>query len=220
MKSAKQFLSTTVMLALVLAIARIASPSVVRMHRLGATSAPSLAGRVTPATATSSTARHIQIGMGALALSIAALMTVLLFFSARRRARGNTATLASNSSTPTAIRRLLGRAHNAWEDGSLWVALVLGLASGTQADGVLYVLAIVVPSGATFGTQVSAAIAFVIGMLAVIEIMLASYLATPAKTQAVVGLLRNSAGAHHRKVLVAIFAVLGVSLVAKGMGGL
>ena len=174
----------------------------------------------TPATATSSTARHIQIGMGALALSIAALMTVLFFFSARRRARGNTATLASNSSTPTAIRRLLGRAHNAWEDGSLWVALVLGLASGTQADGVLYVLAIVVPSGATFGTQVSAAIAFVIGMLAVIEIMLASYLATPAKTQAVVGLLRNWAGAHHRKVLVAIFAVLGVSLVAKGMGGL
>ena len=54
MKSARQFLSTTVMLALVLAIARIASPSVVRMHRLGATSAPSLAGRVTPATATSS----------------------------------------------------------------------------------------------------------------------------------------------------------------------
>ena len=102
----------------------------------------------------------------------------------------------------------------------MWVALVLGLASGTQADGVLYVLAIVVPSGATFGTQVSAAIAFVIGMLAVIEIMLASYLATPAKTQAVVGLLRNWAGAHHRKVLVAIFAVLGVSLVAKGMGGL
>jgi hypothetical protein len=47
MKSAKQFLSTTVMLALVLAVARIASPSVVRVHRLGASSIPSLAGRVT-----------------------------------------------------------------------------------------------------------------------------------------------------------------------------
>jgi hypothetical protein len=179
----------------------------------------------TPATATSSTVRHIQIGIGALALSIAALMTVLFFFSARRRARvltrgGNTATLARNSNTPTAIRRLLGRAHNAWENGSLWVALMLGLASGTQADGVLYVLAIIVPSGAAFGTQVSAAIAFVVGMLAVIEIMLASYLATPAKTQAVVGLLHDWARAHRRKILVAIFGVLGVSLVAKGMGSL
>jgi len=176
-----------------------------------------------PVTATSSTVRHIQIGMGALALSIAALMTVL--FSARRRARlltpgGNTATLARNSNTPTAIRRLLGRAHTAWENGSLWVALVLGLASGTQADGVLYVLAIIVPSGAALGTQVSAAIAFVVGMLAVIEIMLASYLVTPAKTRAVVRLLHDWARAHRRKVLVATFAVLGVSLVAKGMGSL
>jgi hypothetical protein len=177
----------------------------------------------TPATATSATVRHIQIGMGAFALSIAALMTVLFFLMARRRARvltpgGNTDALARNSNTPTPIRRLLGRANNAWESGSLWVAVVLGLASGTQADGVLYVLAIIVPSGAAFGTQVSAAIAFVVGMLAIIEIMLASYLVTPAKTQAVVRVLHDWARAHRRKILIAILAVLGVSLVAKGMG--
>jgi hypothetical protein len=177
----------------------------------------------TPATATSSTVRHIQIGMGALALSIAAVMTVLFSFSARRRPRlptsgGSAATLARNSNTPTAVRRLLRRAHNAWENGSVWVALVLGFASGPQADGVLYVLAIIIPSGAAFGMQVSAAIAFVVGMLAVIEVMLASYLATPAKTQALVRVLHDWARAHRRKVLVAVFAVLGVSLVAKGMG--
>jgi hypothetical protein len=122
----------------------------------------------TPATAASSTVRDIQIGMAGFALSIAALPTVL--FWPRRRARvltsgGNTATLARNSNTPTAIRRLLGRAHNAWESGFLWIALVLGLASGTQADGVLYVLAIIVPSGAAFGTQVSAATALLSGCL-------------------------------------------------------
>jgi hypothetical protein len=97
-------------------------------------------------------------------------------------------------------------------------ALVIGMVSGPSLDGVLYVLAIIVPSGAGIGTQVSAAIAFVVGMLAVVEIMLASYLVAPAKTQAVVQLLHDWARAHRRKVLVAIFAVVGIALVAQGMG--
>lgn len=73
------------------------------------------------------------------------------------------------------------------------------------------------PSGASTGTQVSAAIAFVVGMLAVVEITLAGYLVTPAKTQAFVQLLHDWARAHRRKVLVAMFAVVGVALVAQGM---
>ena len=73
-------------------------------------------------------------------------------------------------------------------------------------------------SGAAIGTQVSAAIAFVVGMLAVVEITLVSDLATPAKTQAVPRLLHDWARAHRRQVLVAIFAVVGVTLVANGMG--
>ena len=80
------------------------------------------------------------------------------------------------------------------------------------------VTAIIVTSGAAFGVQVSAAIAFVVGMLAVVEITLVSYLVTPAKTQAVVQLLHDWARAHRRKVLVAIFAVVGVALAAQGMG--
>jgi len=188
--------------------------------------------------AVNSTARHIEIGMGVLALSIAALMA--LRFAARQRAQptpgGNTSTLVLESNTPTAISRLLGpaqdaateggsairrllsRARNAWENGSLWVAFVIGLAMGPSADGLLFVLAIIVASGAAIGTQVSAAIAFVIGMLAVEEIILVINLATPAKTQAVLRRLQDWAWAHRRKVLVAIFAVVGVSLVAQGMG--
>jgi Sap, sulfolipid-1-addressing protein len=76
----------------------------------------------------------------------------------------------------SAIRRLLGRAHNAWESGSLWVALVIGMGFGRPApDVALFVLAIIVASGAAIGTQVSAAIAFVVGVLAVVEITLVSY---------------------------------------------
>lgn len=64
--------------------------------------------------------------------------------------------------------------------------------------------------------QVSAAITFIVGMFAVAEITLVSYLATPAKTQAV--LLHNWALAHRRQVLVAILAVVGVWMVANSMG--
>jgi hypothetical protein len=188
----------------------------------------------TPATVASSTVGHIQIGMGVLALSIAALMTVR--FSARQRAHlptpgANTSTLVPTAisrllsraqDAPTeggsAIRRLLGRAHNAWENGSLWVAFVIGVVLGPAPEEVLFVLAIIVASGAAIGTQVSAAIAFVIGMLAVVEIMLASYLATPAKTQVIVQLLHDWARAHRRQVLIAIFAVAGVAALANGMG--
>jgi hypothetical protein len=186
-----------------------------------------------------SSARHIQIGMGVLALSIAALMIVR--FSVRQPANlstpgGNASTLVPGSLTPPAIsrlmvrakdaptegrpaiRRLLGRAHNAWENGSLWVAFVIGMGIGPAAEDVIVLLAIVVASGAAVGTQVGAAIAFVVGMLAIVEIILVSYLATPVKTQAGLRLLHDWARAHRRKILVVVFAVGGVSLVANGMG--
>jgi hypothetical protein len=189
--------------------------------------------------ATSSTVRHIQLGMGVLMLSIAALMTVR--FWARQRAPlptpvGNTSTLVLDSNTPTAIsrpqghvqdaateggsatRRLLGRVNNAWENGSLWVAFVIGMTFLPGPPLVLLVDTTIVASGAAIGTQVSAAIAFVVGMLAVFEITLVSYLAAPAKTQAVLRPLHDWALAHRRQVLAAIFAVVGLFQLAKGMG--
>ena len=195
----------------------------------------------TPATAASSTVRHIQLGMGVLALSIAALMTVRFWARQRQRAQlptpdGNTSILVLDSNAPTAIswplgrtqdaateggsaiRRLLGRARNAWENGSLWVALVIGLGSTPPPLLVLFVDTTIVASGAAIGTQVSAAIAFVVGMFAVVEIALVSYLATPAKTQAVLRLLHDWALAHRRKILIAMCTVGGVSLVANGVG--
>jgi hypothetical protein len=194
--------------------------------------------------ATSSTVRHIQIGMGVFALSMAALMTVRSLTRRRERADlttpdGNTSTVVLDSKTPTAIsrllgrtedaptgggsviRRLLGRVHDAWESGSLWVAFVLGNGfSGTPPSVVLFVLAIIVPSGAAIGTQLSAVSVFVVGMLAIVEITLVSYLAMPGKTQAVLQLVHDWAWAHRRQVLVAMCTVGGVTLVARGMGGI
>lgn len=84
----------------------------------------------------------------------------------------------------SAIRRLLRRVRNAWENGSVWVAFVIGLAMGPQLQGIVFVLAIIMASGTAFRIQISAAIVFVFAILAVEEIILVSNLATPAKTQA------------------------------------
>lgn len=195
--------------------------------------------------ATSSILRHIRVGVGVLVLAIAALLTVRSLTRWRRQARSpapseSKSTLVLNSDTSTAvsrlltrtdnaaregaegksaIRRLLRRVHNAWEDGSLWVAFFIGIAfGGVEPDVVIVVLAITLASGAAIGAQVSAAIAFIIGILAVVEITLASYLAVPAKTQAMVQRLHDWAQVHRRKILVAMCTVGGVSLVAYGMG--
>jgi hypothetical protein len=198
---------------------------------------------LTQYSATSHTARLIQIGLGVLALSIAALMTVRALSRRRQQAHlsapgSNASTLVldsnersaisrllgSGSDAPTegqsAIRRLLNRARNAWEDGSVWVAFVIGtILGGPQPGEILYVLAIIVASGAAIGMQVSAAVVFVVGTLAVVEITLAGYAAAPAKTEAVLRRLHDWAAARRGQILIVMLAVCGIALLASGMGG-
>jgi hypothetical protein len=186
-----------------------------------------------------STARHIQLGMGVLALSISALIAV----RSRARQRKYVPTPVGNSSTPvldadrptaislpqgrdqdgstergSAIRRLIDYLNKAWEDGSLWVSLVAGMTFLPGPVMVLLVDTTIAASGAPIGTQAIAAIVFVVGMLAVFEITLVSYLLTPEKTQAALRPLHEWALTHRPQVLAAIFAVVGLSLVAKGTG--
>lgn len=118
------------------------------------------------------------------------------------------------------IRRLLGRTGTAWQNGSQWIAFVLGVIILPPLDGVLIALAIIVASGAAVGTQVVAVIAYMIGVLVVEEFILVSNLVAPAKTQAVLRQLHDWARTHHRKFVAVILAVIGLSLVLRGMGGL
>ncbi len=192
-------------------------------------------GSATPAA--SSTLPHIQIGLGVLGLSIAALMAVR--FSTRQRAEARASSDGSStpgpaSEPPTAVprflsrardaspedrsrvRRLLHRAHRAWEQGSLWIAWVIGLAS-VPVDGVLFILAIIVASRAAVATQVSASIAFVLLMYSVVEMILVGYVAAPGKTQAILRQLHAWVRAYHRQILVTVFTVVGVSQLVQGM---
>jgi hypothetical protein len=202
--------------------------------------------------ATSSTVRYVQIGMGVLALSMAALMTAHSLTRRRQRAQlptqeatrgrhrngGTTSTPVLESNTPTAISRLLSRVqeapaeggsvflrllrriHSAWENGSRGIVYVIGLVfGGPQPDVSLFVVAMMVGSGAAIATQVIAATAFIFGTVGIIDIILVSYLLTPAKTLAVLRRLHDWVLSHRRQILAAIFAVVGLTLVANAMGG-
>jgi hypothetical protein len=200
----------------------------------------------TAATAGSSAVQPIQIGIGVLALLIAAVMTARLRL--RQRASlpapgGNTSTLVQDSDTPTAfsrllgggqdaateggsaIRRLLGRVYKVWENGflykawkngSVWVSLLMGASYSPPQTTIA--LAIIAASGAPIGAQIMAAGAFVVVLLAIVEITLVTHLFAPAKTEAVLRLLRDWLQAHSRQILIVFFAVLGLWLMATGVG--
>jgi Sap, sulfolipid-1-addressing protein len=188
---------------------------------------------------TSTTVQHIQLGMGVLALSAAAVIAMRARSGRRGYVTtpvGNSSTLVLDSKTPTAfspperpaedattergsvIRRLISRVNDAWENGALWVALVIGMSFLPGPPLVLFVDTTIVASGAAIGTQIIAAMAFVVAMLAVFEITLMSYLAAPAKTLAVLRPLHDWALAHRLQVLVGILAMVGLFQVVKGMG--
>jgi len=200
----------------------------------------------TAATAGSSGVQPIQIGIGVLALLIAAVMTARLRL--RQRASlpapgGNTSTLVQDSDTPTAfsrllgggqdaatgggsaIRRLLGRVYKVWENGflykawkngSVWVSLLMGASYSPPQTTIA--LTIIAASGAPIGAQIMAAGAFVVVLLAIVEITLVTHLIAPAKTEAVLRLLRDWLQAHSRQILIVFFAVLGLWLMATGVG--
>jgi Sap-like sulfolipid-1-addressing protein len=176
-----------------------------------------------PTTAASGVVRHVQIGLAVLTLAIAALVVVRAGTNRTGRRLVPTgrpvAPTPDTPDPPTSVARLLGRVRNAWDDGSLWVAYTLGLVSGPSADGVFYVLAIIVPSGAAIGMQLSAAVVFLLGSFAVVELMLVGYLTTPDRTAGVVRVLHDWARAQRGKILVVTFAVLGISFLAQGLGG-
>jgi hypothetical protein len=204
---------------------------------------------ITQNVAASSAFKHVQVGIGMLAISLAVLMIVRASVRQRVPASagrhrmpwrvGSMSTSEADSNTTDAISRLLGagqdgaeadgsparrllrRAGEAWENGSSWVAGLLGMVmGGPSLDGVFFGLAIIVTSGAAIGEQIGAAIVSVFVMLAVVEVILLCSLITPARTEALLRVVHDWVQNHRRKILVALFGVVGVALVAQGMGAI
>lgn len=164
--------------------------------------------------------RHAQIAFGVLALLLAALTTAGL--PARQRLRvpvsvgGDPSALLLQPSTPTGISQLLGRARRVLGGESLWVALAAGIGTGPAPLEYLVALTAILAMGGAIGTQISAAVVFNVVMLAVCEITLVSYLATPTRTLAIIDQLNSWVRAHRRRILSLMVGVAGVCLVVTG----
>ncbi|MFZ0905763.1 MAG: GAP family protein [Mycobacterium sp.] len=166
--------------------------------------------------------RHAQIAFGVLALLLAALTTAGL--PARQRLRvpvsvgGDPSALLLQPSTPPGISQLLGRARRVLGGESLWVALAAGIGTGPAPLEYLVALTAILAMGGAIGTQISAAVVFNVVMLAVCEITLVSYLATPTRTLAIIDQLNSWVRTHRRRILSLMIGVAGVCLVVTGSG--
>jgi len=161
----------------------------------------------------------IQIALGVVALSTAAMLAAP---SSMRQAAyalvpgGDPSAQVLQPKTPTVFSRLSWR--RLLEDGSPRMAFVFGLGTATPPIEFWGAMMVIVASGAGAGAQVIAALVWILVAYAIAEIPLVSYLASPAKTQAVVMRLHDWLRAHGRPIFVLVLGVVGVLMVAKGVG--
>jgi hypothetical protein len=157
---------------------------------------------------------YIQVGIGVLVVVIAARIW------ARQRAPVPTtgdehSVLALEPSRPNISGRLPMRGH--LEGGSLVVAFVAGLALATPPVEYLAAIIAILASGATAAEQFGAALMFTLVAFTVVEVPLVTYLATPAKTLAIVQRLNDWMGVHREPIIAAVVCTFGAVLMVTGM---
>jgi hypothetical protein len=163
----------------------------------------------------SPTVAYIHVAIGVLAVLIAARIW------ARQRAPvpvtgGDSSVLVIEPDTATRSSRLSIRGQ--LEGGSLVVAFVAGLALATPPVEYLAAMVAILASGATSVEQLGAAVMFTIVAFTVVEVPLLTYLATPAKTLAVVRRLNLWINERRQAIPVIVVGAIGVLLMVTGMG--
>jgi hypothetical protein len=167
--------------------------------------APLLAQSLT-ATAGSPAVRHTQVAVGVVAVLAAAYI-----------ASGATIRQRQRVSVPAGDTLIDAPGPVALENGSPWVAFVVGLGSATPPIECLLVLAAIMASGAAIGAQITAAMCFTVLAFALVEIPLVSYLIAPSATQAAMVRTHQWTQARRRPILAALIAFGGVFFVATGI---
>jgi hypothetical protein len=175
--------------------------------------------RVVVSSTGSPIAGYVQVAVGALAVSFAAVL--LARFWAHQRppvpvAAGGSPVLLLEPNRPPAAVRLSIRGR--LEGGSLLVAFVAGVALATPpVEYMAAILAIVASEPATLA-QLGAALFFTVVAFTVVEVPLITYLTAPVQTLAFVQRLNDWISARRHAIPAVVVAVLGVSLLANGMG--
>jgi hypothetical protein len=192
-----------------------------------------------PTTVTSSAVRPFPLGTGVVLLMVTAAMTVRL--RSRLRAdlprsggdasQGTPKLIASTASSGPVgrvksaalrvagkVQQLYGHLTSAWENGSLRFTVAFGMLYIPSLTLVLLVDTTIATSGAGRREQFAAAIAFVLGFLALLEITLLSYAVAPRRTAAVLQPLHQWARTHNLQILIAFFALVATWQMARGFG--
>ncbi len=164
---------------------------------------------------TSPTVAGIQVAIGVFAVSIAARLW------ARQRAPvpvtgGDSSVLLLEPNTARGSSRLSIRGQ--LKGGSLVVAFVAGLALATPPVEYLAAMVAILASGAAAGEQLVAAVMFTVVAFTVVEVPLITYLATPAKTLAVVQRLNLWISERRQAIPALVVGSIGVLLLVTGMG--
>lgn len=163
---------------------------------------------------------QIKIALGVLALLTAAML-------ARRSLAGQAAYAAISGGGPSALvlqpkTPIVSSPLSWWpailKGGSPAMAFVAGLATATPPVEYGGAIIAILASGAGAGTQVSAALVFILVSFAIAEIPLVGYLASPAKTLAAVSRLQDWLRPRSRPIFVFLLGVMGVLMVAGGAG--
>lgn len=175
--------------------------------------------RVVTSAATNPVVPPVQIALGVLALSTAAILAAP---SSVRQVvpaptpGGDPSALLLQPGTPTLFSRL--SLSGLLKPRSLGMAFVAGLCTSTQIVEFWGAMMVILASGAAAGTQVSAALMFTVVAFGAVEIPLVSYLVSPAKTEVVVMQLHDWLRAHRRPIFVLVLSVVGLSMVLNGLG--
>ena len=162
---------------------------------------------------------QMQVAIGVLAVPIAALVGIRFWLRQREPVsvtggEASLSVLGSNRSTGSSRLSIRGQL----EGGSLMVAFVAGLGLATPPVEYLAAIIAILASGGTAAEQVGAALMFTLVAFTVAEVPLISYLATPAKTLAVVQRLNEWISARRQAIPAVIVGAIGVLLVVTGMG--
>jgi hypothetical protein len=163
----------------------------------------------------SPTVAGIQVAIGVLAVLIAARLW------ARQRAPvhltgGDSSVLLLEPNTATGYGRPSIRGQ--LEGRPLVVAFVAGLALATPPVEYLAALVAILASGAPADEQLVAAVMFTVVAFTVVEVPLITYLATPAKTLAVLQRLNLWISERRQAIPALVVGAIGALLMVTGMG--
>jgi hypothetical protein len=121
---------------------------------------------------------------------------------------------------PNALARFAAPSRLSLRQGAAWPSFLVGLGSATPPVECVMLLTVIMASGAAVGMQMVAFVVFTFLVLALVEIPLLTYLATPQRTEAVLLRLNAWLGINRRRLVGAMLALTGVVLLATGVSSL